>query len=105
MQETATGKFVEFRSEPTSKSDLESWIESEIARKLAPSDAENTLVEPLVVSEKGELTAFRYTIRSRICESCDTLLETTEFFDGTRRYEFYTAIPPVTEEEEEVGKT
>lgn len=38
VQETARGKFVEFRFEPTSKSELESWIESEIARKLAPDE-------------------------------------------------------------------
>jgi hypothetical protein len=27
------------------------------------------------------------------------LLRTTIFFDGQRRYEFYAAIPPVSEEE------
>lgn len=101
VQETATGKTVEFRSQPTSKSELESWIESEIARKLEVAEAENTLVEPLVVSQKEALTVYRYTIRCRRCESCDTLLKTTVFFDGTFRYEFYTAIPPATEEEYE----
>ena len=98
VQETLTGKTVQFRSEPTSKSELESWIESEIARKLDADEAENALVKPLVVSQKEGLTVYQYTIRSRM-NSAETLLRTTVFFDGTRRYEFYTAIPPVTEEE------
>jgi hypothetical protein len=100
VQETLTGKTVQFGSEPTTKSELESWIESEIARKLDAAEAGSTLEEPLAVSHRGNLIVYRYTIRSRI-ESSETLLKTTVFFDGTRRYEFYTAIPPVTEEEVE----
>jgi hypothetical protein len=100
VQETVTGKTVSFRSEPTTKSELESWIESEIARKLNAAEAGNTLEEPLAVSHRGDLIVYRYTIRSRI-ESSETLLKTTVFFDGTRRYEFDTATPSVTEEEYE----
>jgi hypothetical protein len=100
VQETVTGKTVSFGSEPTTKSELESWIESEIARKLNAAEAGNTLEEPLAVSHRGDLIVYRYAIRSRI-ESSETLLKTTVFFDGTGRYEFYTAIPPVTEEEYE----
>ena len=100
VQETLTGKTVQFGSGPTSKPELESWIESEIARKLNAAEAGNTLEEPLAVSHRGNLSVYRYTIRSRI-DSSETLLRTTVFFDGSRRYEFYTAIPPVTEEEVE----
>jgi hypothetical protein len=100
VQETLTGKTVQFGYEPTTKSELESWIESEIARKLDATEAGNTLEEPTTVRHRGNLIVYRYTIRSRI-ESSETLLKTTVFFDGTGRYEFYTAIPPVTEEEVE----
>jgi hypothetical protein len=32
-------------------------------------------------------------------EARETVLRTTVFFDGSRRYAFYAAVPPVTEEE------
>jgi hypothetical protein len=50
------------------------------------------------VTEEGDLTAYRYAIRSR-GDGSETLLRTTVFFDGERRYEFQAAIPPVAEEE------
>jgi len=100
VQETATGKTVTFVSQPTTQADLEDWIASEIDRKLAATEAGNTLLEPLTVVEERGLTVYRYAILSRI-ESSETTLRTTVFFDGQRRYEFYAAIPPLAEEEYE----
>jgi hypothetical protein len=98
VQDTATGKTVTFASQPTTQADLESWLEFEITRKLAATEAENTLAEPLSTAQEGGLTVYRYAILSRM-ESSETLLRTTVFFDGQRRYEFYAAIPPMAEEE------
>lgn len=100
VQESATGKTVTFGSAPSTQAELEEWIEAEIARKLAATEAENMLAEPLSVSQEGDLAVYRYAIRSGM-EGSDTLLRTTLFFDGERRYEFGAAIPPVAEEEYE----
>ena len=94
VQDTATGKTVTFASQPTTQAELERWLESEIARKLAATEAENTLAEPLTTEQEGALTVYRYAILSRL-EASETLLRTTVFFDGQRRYEFYAAIPPI----------
>lgn len=99
VQETATGKTVTFASAQTSQEELESWLESEIARKLEATEGENTLAEPLSVQE-GDLAVYGYAILSRT-EAAETLLRTTVFYDGRRRYEFSGAIPPVAEEEYE----
>jgi hypothetical protein len=98
VQDTATGKTVTFASLPTTQAELEHWLESEIARKLAATEAENTLAEPLTTGQEGALTVYRYAILLRNGAS-ETLLRTTVLFDGQRRYEFYAAIPPVAEEE------
>jgi len=100
VQDPATGKTVTFASELTTQDELASWLESEIARKLAATEAENTLVEPLMAEQAGDLTVYRYAVVSR-GEGSDTLLRATVFFDGQRRYEFYAAIPPLAEEEYE----
>ena len=100
VQETATGKTVTFASQPTTQAELERWIASEIARKLAATEAGNTLAEPLTTEKVGTLTVHRYAILSQL-EASETSLRTTVFFDGQRRYEFYAAIPPVAEEEYE----
>lgn len=98
VQDPATGKTVTFASQPTTAVELTRWLEAEIARKLAATEADNTLAEPLSVRSEGDLTVYQYAIRSRR-EGSETLLRTTVLFDGQRRYEFYAAIPPVTEEE------
>ncbi len=98
FQEQASGKTVEFSSAATSKDALEKWLNAEITRKLKASEAANTLYEPLSISKKGSLTIYKYSIKSRI-ESLEHVLRTTVFFDGKRRYEFRTSIPPVTEKE------
>lgn len=98
VQDPATGKTVGFASQPTTPMELTHWLEAEIARKLAATEADNTLAEPLSMQAQGALTVYRYAIRSR-AEGSETLLRTTVLFDGQRRYEFYAAIPPVTEEE------
>jgi hypothetical protein len=98
VQDTATGKTVTFASKATTQVELERWIESEIDRKLAATEAENTLVEPLIARQEGVLAVYRYAVLSRM-ESSETLLWTTVLFDGQRRYEFHAAIPPVAEEE------
>jgi hypothetical protein len=100
VQDTVSGKTVTFASQPTTPEELERWIESEIARKLAATEAKNSLAEPLSSTMEGDLTIYRYAILSRL-EASETLLRTTVFFDGERRYEFYAAIPPVAEEEVE----
>jgi hypothetical protein len=100
VQDTETGKTMTFASQPTSQAELERWLESEIARKLAATEADNALAEPLTTVQEGFLTVYRYAIQSRL-ESSETLLRTTVFFDGQRRYEFYAAIPPVAEKEYE----
>jgi hypothetical protein len=101
VQDTATGRTVTFSSQPASAAEMESWLDSEIARKLAATEAENTLAEPLTSAQEGDLTVYRYAILSRM-EGSETLLRTTVLFDGQRRYEFYGAIPPLAEEEYEV---
>ena len=100
VQDTTTGKTVTFASSPTTQADLERWLETEIARKLAATEAENALVEPLTTESQGDLTIYRYAILSRL-EATETLLRTTVFFDGQRRHEFFSAIPLLAEEEYE----
>jgi hypothetical protein len=98
VQDTVTGKTVTFASQPTTQTELERWLQSEIARKLGATEADNTLAEPLTTLQEGALTIYRYAILSRL-EASETLLCTTVFFDGQRRYEFYAAIPPLSEDE------
>jgi hypothetical protein len=98
VQDPATGKTVTFASELTMQDGLESWLESEIARKLAATEAKNTLAEPLTSGEEGVLTIYRYAILSKM-DGSETLLRTTVFFDGQRRYEFHAAIPQLSEDE------
>ena len=98
IQETATGKTVVFSSETTTKQDLEVWIQSEIKRKLEAEEADNTLTDPLSINTKDDLTVYRYTINSKM-ESTEAFIPNVIFFDGERKYTFYTNIPPVTEEE------
>ena len=50
--------------------------------------------------QQGRVTMYRYAILSHL-KASETLLRTTVFFDGQRRYEFYAAIPPMAEEEYE----
>lgn len=100
VQETATGKTVTFESAPTSEAELKTWLESEIARKLEVREARNTLDDPLTESIEGDLTVYRYVILSET-DRRETLLATTVFFDGQRRYALHAALPPVTEEEYE----
>ena len=98
VQDAATGKTVTFASLQTTREELEGWLASEITRKLAATEAENTLAEPLTSTQEGDLTAYRYAILSTM-DGSEALLRTTVFFDGQRRYEFYAAIPPMAEEE------
>ena len=100
VQDTGTGKTLNFASQPTTKAELERWLESEIDRKLAATEAKNTMAEPLTSVQEGALTVYRYAILSRM-EGSETLLRTAVFFDGQRRYEFYAAIPPLSEDEYE----
>jgi hypothetical protein len=98
VQDTTTGKTVTFASQPATQAELENWLQSEIARKLAATEADNTLAEPLTTLQEGALIICRYAILSRL-EASEILLRTTVFFDGQRRYEFYAAIPPLSEDE------
>jgi hypothetical protein len=98
VQDTATGKTVNFASSATTQAELETWLQSEIARKVAATEARNTMAEPLTSVQEGSLTVYRYAILSRL-EGSEALLRTTVFFDGQRRYEFYAAIPPLSEDE------
>jgi hypothetical protein len=98
VQEIGTGKTITFESEAMTRAEVEQWIASEIARKLAAPEADNTLLEPLSVSQENGLAVYRYAIASYM-EARETVLRTTVFFDGSRRYAFYAAVPPVTEEE------
>ncbi len=98
VQDTATGKTVTFASQATTQAELESWLDSEIARKLGATEAENSLAESLSTTQEGNLIVYRYAILSQ-SGSSETVLRTTVFFDGQRRYEFYAAVPPMAEEE------
>jgi hypothetical protein len=98
VQDTATGKTVTFASMATTQAGLERWLDSEIERKLAATEANNTMAESLTTAQEGDLSVYRYAILSRM-EGSETLLRTTIFFDGQRRYEFYAAIPPLSEDE------
>jgi len=98
VQETATGKTVTFASQATTQAELESWLQSEIARKLGATEAENSLAKSLSTTQEGNLVVYRYAILSR-SGSSETMLRTTVFFDGQRRYEFYASVPPMAEEE------
>lgn len=98
IQETATGKTIVFHSEVTNLEALENWIKSEKKRKLSAAEADNDLVEESTVKNKDGRYIFNYTIRSKM-DGSEWLLKTTVIFDGKRRYEFRTTIPPVTSEE------
>lgn len=98
IQEVSTGKTLEFRSENTTKEDLEKWIDKETKRKLSATEAANTMKEPLSVKQKGDLYYYSYTISTQM-DGPVKLLKTTVIFDGIKRYEFYTTLPPTTEKE------
>jgi len=98
IQEESTGKTVEFFSQSCSKEELESWIESEIKRKLEAPEADNTLAQALKKEQSGNLLVYTYTINSKM-DGSEWLLKNTIFYDGKRRYEFRTQFPPVTEKE------
>lgn len=100
VQETATGKTISFQStETVSLEELEAWIQSEIDRKLAADETDSTLVAPLTKEEKNGLTVYRYTIHSSPGDQSAGDIPTVIFFDGSKRYVFYTALNLTTEEE------
>lgn len=95
IRQSATGKTIQFHSEVTGLEALENWIKSEKKRKLSAAEADNSLVEESTVKNKDGRHVFNYTIRSKM-DGAESLLKTTVIFDGKRRYEFNTQIPPVT---------
>lgn len=98
IQEESTGKTVVFFSKGCSKEELESWIESEIKRKLEATEADNTLAQTLKKEQSGNLLVYSYTINSKM-DGSEWLLKNTIFYDGKMRYEFRTQLPPITEKE------
>lgn len=98
IQQTASGKTINFHSEITTQEALEKWVRLEKKRKLSAKEADNDLVEESTVKNKDGRYITNYTIRSKM-DGSEKLLKTTVIFDGKRRYEFYAQIPPVTLEE------
>lgn len=98
IKETATGKTVSFSSVICNQSEVETWIKSEIERKLDATEADNTLVEPLRSEKRGDMLYYTYTIESKM-DGATYRLVTVVYFDGERRYKFHTSIPPVNETE------
>ncbi|MBA1337160.1 MAG: hypothetical protein HPY66_3596 [Firmicutes bacterium] len=98
VQETATGKTIVFDVKECTEEELEEWLRAEISRKLNAEEADNELVEPLTNIEKNHLTLYTYTIKSK-GDGSEALLKNAVFYDGKRRYELRTTVPPVAEEE------
>ncbi len=98
IRDEETGKSITFSTSEIIKEDIEKWIINEINRKLSSIEAENTLYEDLSINQTGPYTYYSYTIKSKI-ESAECLLKNTVIFDGHKKYEFRTAIPPMTEKE------
>lgn len=98
LQETSSGKTLEFYSVEISGKELQKWINAEIERKLAAEEANNILLNPLESTQDGKLTIYQYTIQSEM-ESSKTLLENYLIFDGKRKYEFRYQNPPIIKEE------
>lgn len=98
IQEEKTGKTLNFNIENTTKEDLEKWIDSEISRALAATEASNTIKDPLKVEQKEKLWYYTYSVECKM-DGAVYILKHTIIFDGERKYHFYTSIPPLTEEE------
>ncbi len=99
VSESTSGKIIRFTVDEISLEDLKSWIDSEIKRKLSGTEADQTLIEPLSESQQGDLIVFKYVIGSDSGDRPAVELPNTIFFDGTKKYAFYTHQPPVTTEE------
>jgi len=98
IQEEATGKTLVFNSDNTTKEELESWLDTEIKRKLGATEANNTIRDALDVKKDGELWYYTYTINCKM-DGSTRLLATTVIFDGNRKYEFWVDLSLVTEKE------
>ena len=98
VQEIRSGKTVEFRSRQIGKAELEQWIQSEINRKLAATEAENKLMHPLKTETRNGVIRYSYTIQSRM-ESSAVMLKTVVLYDGKHMVELRTEIPRVAEAE------
>lgn len=99
VADASTGKTIQFFVAETTLEDLNSWIQSEIERKLSGTEADQSLVEPLNETKQGDLIVYRYTIGSDPGDGTPVVIPTVIFFDGSKRYEFRTTLPPATEEE------
>ena len=53
LQEAESGKTVMFASQPIIREGLKRWLESEIDRKLAATEASNTLAEVLTSMQRN----------------------------------------------------
>lgn len=98
IQEESTGKHISFDVQSCDEVELKQWIDSEIQRKLAATEAGNTIAQPLKQEQIGKFSYYTYIIKSKM-ESSEYLLKNTIIFDGKRRYAFSVCIPPITEKE------
>ncbi|WP_026478862.1 hypothetical protein [Alkaliphilus transvaalensis] len=98
VQESSSGKTLQFRMGEGSKEELEAWIDSEILRKLLAEEADNSMVEPVTSKSVDQLTIYRYTLQSK-GDGQVHMLKSTMFHDGNKWVELHTAIGPMTEEE------
>jgi len=99
IQESSSGKTIAFAVEETTESELLDWIASEIERKLGAAEADVSLVEPLSESGRGNLKIFRYMIHSDTGDMAPADIPTVIFFDGKKRYVFWTHHPDVSADE------
>lgn len=100
VQETSSGKTIVFDlGDVQSQEELETWIQSEIDRKLSGDHANQSLVKPLSKGEKDGIWIYRYTIHSDSGDQEAGDIPTVVFFDGSKRYVFHTHMPDVTAEE------
>lgn len=100
LQESATEKYISFRTHAIPEEGVEKWLDSEIERKLSFEEADNKLFEDVTKETKGDFTVYKYAIQSAYVRPTNiSELRNIIYVGNEHIYEFHGQIPPLTKAE------
>ncbi len=100
LQETASEKYISFRTYAIPEEGVEVWLDNKIERALSMEEADNTLSEEVTVEAENGFIVYKYALQSAYVRS-DNISELRKilYVDNEHIYEFHTQSPPLTNAE------
>ncbi|WP_206669697.1 hypothetical protein [Paenibacillus luteus] len=100
LQESATEKYISFRTYPIPDEGVETWLDNKIEKSLSFEEADNKLIEDITTETKGDFVIYRYVLQSSYVEPTNTSNLKNIFYVGNGHiYEFHGQTPPLAKEE------